>query len=235
MRAAPLALVLAALGGGAVADEAPCARNVSVVGHASSAQAPDFAEIAVGIEAKGPNAATALDAASKAVAGISALAREAGIPPADIGTAAVSLQPVTRPVTRPGGGTREEPDGYMATNVVRLRVGDMGRLGDLLRRTLDSGANRIDGITFGLRDPEAARAALQVAAAKDARTRAVALAEAVGAKLGSLCTLSALDGAPPPYPMRAMASRAVKAAPVPVEAGTIESTASVTATFALAP
>ncbi len=231
MRAAPLVLLAALAVGAARADEAPCARHVSVTGHASSAQAPDYAEIAVGIEAKGANAAAALDAASKAVAGISAIAREAGLSPAEIGTAAVSLQPVTRTINRPGG-TTEEPDGYAATNVVRLRVGDMARLGDILRKTLDSGANRIDGITFGLRDPEAARAALQVAAAKDARTRAAALAEAVGATLGPLCTLTALDNGPAPSAMRAMAAPA-KARPVPIEAGTIESAASVSATFAL--
>ena len=232
MRAAPLALLVSLIGGAALADDsAPCARHVSVTGHASSSQAPDFAEIAVGVEAKGANAASALDAASKAVAGISAIARDAGLSPAEIGTAAVSLQAVTRTVNRPGGIT-EEPDGYAATNVVRLRVGDMARLGDILRRTLDSGANRIDGITFGLRDPDAARAALQVTAAKDARARAAALAEAAGAKLGSLCTLTALDGGPAPYAMRAMAA-SPKARPVPVEAGTIESAASVSATFAL--
>ena len=232
MRAAPLALLALLAGGAARADDRPCERHVSVTGHAASAQAPDFAEVAVGIEAKGANAAAALDAASKAVAGLTAAARDAGLSSAEIGTAAVSLQPATRAVNRPGGVT-EEPDGYMATNIVRLRVGDMGRLGDLLRRTLDSGANRIDGITFGLRDPEAARAALQVAAAKDARTRAAALAEAVGAKLGSLCTLTALDTGPGPFAMRAMAAPSPKARPVPVEAGSIESAASVSATFAL--
>ncbi|MCJ2012085.1 SIMPL domain-containing protein [Methylobacterium sp. J-076] len=218
-----------------MADGAPCPRYVSVTGHAASTQAPDFAEVAVGVEAKGATAGAALDAASKAVAGIAALAREAGLPPADIGTAAVTLRPATRTVTRPGGGITEEPDGYAAGNVVRLRLSDMGRLGDLLRRTLDSGANRIDGITFGLRDPDGATAALQVAAARDARARAATLAEAVGAKLGPLCTLTALEAGPAPFAMRAMAAAAPKARPVPVEAGTIEGAASVTAVFALDP
>lgn len=237
MREAALALALglAALSGGAAADEAPCRRHVSVTGHASSAQAPDFAEIAIGVEAKAASAGAALDAASKAVAGVSALARDAGLSPADIGTAAVTLRPATRTVARPGGGVTEEPDGYEAGNVVRLRLSDMGRLGDLLRRTVESGANRIDSITFGLRDPDGAAAALQVAAAKDARNRAAALAEAVGAKLGPLCTLTALNGAAPPMPLRTMAVAAPKGRSVPVEAGTIESSAAVNAVFALDP
>jgi hypothetical protein len=217
-----------------VAAEPACQRHVSVTGHASTARAPDFAEIAVGIEAKGATASAALDAASKAVAGLTAIAREAGVPAEDVGTAAVTLHPATRTVARPGGAT-EEPDGYGASNVVRLRLAEMGRLGDLLRRMVETGANRIDGITFGLRDPDAVFAGLQTAAARDARTQAAALAEAVGAKLGPLCSLSALGEEPPPLAMRAMAAPAAKGRPVPVEAGTIESTASVTAVFALEP
>src|SRR5699024_8300257 len=126
-----------------------------------TAQAPDFAEIAVGIEAKGASASAALDAASKAVASVSTLAREANVPAADIGTAAVTLRPATRTVARPGGGMTEEPDGYVASNAVRLRLGDMTRLGDLLARMVQGGANRIDGITFGLRDPDGVTAKLQ--------------------------------------------------------------------------
>ena len=49
MRAAPLALLALLAGGAARADDRPCERHVSVTGHASSAQAPDFAEVAVGI------------------------------------------------------------------------------------------------------------------------------------------------------------------------------------------
>ncbi len=232
MRGLPLALLATALSVSAVAAEPACQRHVSVTGHASAAQAPDFAEIAVGIEAKGATAPAALDAASKAVAGLSALAREAGIAPADIGTAAVTLRPATRSVTRPGGMI-EEPDGYAASNVVRLRLAEMSRLGDLLRRMVETGANRIDGITFGLRDPDAVFAGLQTAAARDARTRAAALAEAVGARLGPVCTLTASGGEPAAPVMRAMA--APKSRPVPVEAGTIDTSASVTAVFALEP
>lgn len=217
----------------ALAAEEACPRSVSVVGRASATQAPDFAEIAVGVEAKAATAAAALDAASKAVAGVSALARETGVAPGDIGTAAVTLRAATRTVVRPGGASTEEPDGYRAGNVVSVRLADMGRLGDLLRRALDAGANRIESVSFGLRDPAQAVAALQVAAARDALARATALAEAVGAKLGPLCTLSTA-AAPPPYAMaRPMAAPKVRR--VPIEAGSIETSAEVTAVFAVTP
>ncbi len=98
MKALALGLALAASGSAALAAEPSCARHVSVTGVASSAQAPDFAEIAIGDRGEGADPAAAVDAASKAVAGVVAQAREAGLQPAEIGTAAVTLQPATRPV-----------------------------------------------------------------------------------------------------------------------------------------
>lgn len=237
MRAALAGAVLTlALAAGARADDSACTRHISVVGRATEARAPDFAELTVGIEAHAPNAAAALDAASKAVAGVSAQARALGVSAADISTAAVSLQAATRSVARPGGGLTEEPDGYRASNLVSVRLADMDRLGDLLRQALDAGANRIDGISFGLRDPDGLDAALQVAAARDARSRAAALADALGVKLGSLCSLGPAGGAPYPLANRALAApMAAKGRRVPIEAGTIQMSSEVAATFAVTP
>ena len=217
------------------ADDDACRRGISVTGRAHATQAPDFAEVTVGVEARAANAGAALDATSKAVAGIVALGRAVGIPPGDLGTAAVVLEPATRTVTRPDGTGREEPDGYRASNRVTLRLADMDRLGDLLRRALEAGANRIDSVAFGLSDPDHVEAMLQVEAAKNARAQAAALAEAVGARLGALCSLSTNRTS---FPMAMQASRAMPAPPsapkrVPIEAGTIGSSAEVTATFAV--
>lgn len=235
MRAALAGLALALSVLPARAEDELCARKISVVGRAQSVRAPDFAEISVGVETKAPGAAAALDAASKAVEGIVALGREIGVPAGDIGTSAVVLEAATRAVTRPNGTTSSEPDGYRAANAVTVRLADMGRLGDFLRRALEAGANRIDAIGFGLNDPDKAEAELQVAATRDARTRAAELAEAVGAKLGPLCALSTGGG---PQPLRMAAPMAAKAAPgrrVPITAGTIGSSAEVSASFAVLP
>ena len=236
MRAAlAVALLALALANPASAGDSDCARHISVVGRAAEAHVPDFAEVTVGIEARGATAAAALDAASKAVAGVSAQARGLGVPAADIGTAAVSLQAATRSVSRPGGPS-EEPDGYRASNLVSMRLADMDRLGDLLRQALDAGANRIDGVSFGLRDPDTVEGALQVAAARDAHARAAALAEALGVKLGPLCTLSPTAGGPYPLASRTLAApMAAKGRRVPIEAGTIQVASEVSATFAVSP
>ncbi|MCJ2080245.1 SIMPL domain-containing protein [Methylobacterium sp. J-090] len=223
------------------AEEAPAPKDgrIHVVGRARAEAAPDFASVEIGVEAKGATPAAALDAASAAAKGLIALAETFQVPEADIGTTAVTLQPVTRSVRQPDGSVTERADGYRAANTVRLRLADMGRLGDLMRRALEIGANRIEGVGFGLRDPDAAEAAVRVAAMKDATAQATRLAEAAGITLGRVVAIRspAASGPSPDLPMPApMAMRAkARDVRVPLVAGTIETAAEVSATFAIAP
>jgi uncharacterized protein len=189
------------------------------------------------VESRGATPAAALAAASQAAKGIVATAKEMGVAEADIGTSAVTLQPRIKNVRLPDGTMGEREDGYTASNRVRVRLAEMGKLGDLMRRTLDSGANRIQGISFGLRDPAAADAAVQVAAVKDAKAQAERIAEATGVKLGSVISIDSPPRTESPRPMpyglamKAAAPRGRTA--VPVEAGSIETSAEVDAVFAI--
>lgn len=211
--------------------------RIRVIGRASQEVAPDFASVEIGVETGGATPAAALDAASQAAKGIVASAREMGVAEADIGTSSITLQPRTKTVRQPDGTMGERDDGYTAGNRVRVRLAEMGKLGELMRRTLESGANRIQGISFGLRDPAAAEAAVQVAAVKDARAQAERIAEATGVKLGTVISIESPPRAESPRPMPyGMAMKA--AAPrgrtaVPVVAGSIETSAEVDAVFAI--
>ena len=229
--AAALTLVLAVP---AAADEEG---RIRVIGRASTERAPDFASVEVGVESRGATPAAALDAASRAAKGVIASAKEMGVPDADIGTTSLTLQARTRAVPQSDGTVREQPDGYTAGNQVRVRLAEMGKLGELLRRALDMGANRIDGIAFGLRDPAAAEAAMQSAAMKDARAQAERLAEAAGVRLGPALAITAPprgEGVRPmPYAMAAKAASPRRTS-VPIEAGSIETAAEVEAVFAIA-
>lgn len=227
-------LLLTAASPAAADDESG---RIRVIGRASQEVAPDFASVEIGVESRGATPAAALDAASQAAKGIVATAKEMGVAEADIGTSAVTLQPRIKNVRLPDGTMGEREDGYTASNRVRVRLAEMGRLGELMRRTLDSGANRIQGISFGLRDPAAADAAVQVAAVKDAKAQAERIAEATGVKLGSVISIDSPPRTESPRPMpyglamKAAAPRGRTA--VPVEAGSIETSAEVDAVFAI--
>ncbi len=213
--------------------------RISVIGRAQVETPPDFAAVEIGVQSKGATPAAALDAASNAARGIIATAKEIGVPEADIGTSSVTLQPVTRQIRGSDGTVTEKADGYAAANRVVVRLGDMARLGELMRRALDAGSNRIDGVSFGLRDPAAVQSSVQVAAMKDARAQAERLAEAAGVTVGPALSITAPPRAegPRPAPYAAMAKSPAPRgrAPVPVEAGTIETSAEVEAVFAIKP
>lgn len=235
--AASLALLAALVPPARADDDDKQVGRIVVTGRARAETPPDFASVEIGIEARGATPAAALDGASNVARALVALSPGFGIGEADIGTTAVTLTQATREVRQSDGSTIEKPDGYRAANVVRVRLADMGKLGEFMRKALDAGANRIDGVLFGLKDPGAADAAVQVAAMKDAMAQAGRLAEAAGVTLGRplLIQTTPQGGGMPmavsPAPMRAKRS----GTPVPLAAGTIETGAEVTATFAIRP
>ncbi|GJE57805.1 MULTISPECIES: SIMPL domain-containing protein [Methylobacterium] len=213
--------------------------RISVIGRAQIETPPDFAAVEIGVQAKGATPAAALDAASNAARGIIATAKEIGVPEADIGTSSVTLQPVTRQIRGSDGTMTEKADGYAASNSVVVRLGDMPKLGELMRRALDAGSNRIHGVSFGLRNPASVQSSVQVAAMKDARAQAERLAEAAGVTVGPALSIVSppRTEASRPMPYAAMAKSAAPRGrnAVPVEAGTIETSAEVEAVFAIKP
>ncbi|GJD42121.1 SIMPL domain-containing protein [Methylobacterium bullatum] len=229
-----LALAIPAL---ADDDKAKHESRIVVTGRARAETPPDFASVEIGIEAKGATPAAALDGASNVVRALIALSAGFGVGESDIGTTTVTLTQGTREVRQPDGSITEKPDGYRAANSLRVRLADMGKLGELMRKALDAGANRIEGVAFGLKDPNAAEATVQVAAMKDAMAQAGRLAETAGVKLGPPLSIQTTpQGGGMPMAMAAAPMRSKRSGvPVPLAAGTIETSAEVSASFAILP
>lgn len=212
--------------------------RITVIGHATIEMPPDYASVQVGVASKGATPAAALDANSAAAGRVIALVKEFGIGLGDLGTTSVNLTQAFKSV-RGSGGITQEADGYQADNNVRIRLHDLGRLGDLTRKVLNGGANAIDGITFGLLDPDAAEIKAGEKAVRDAAVRARALAEAAGVKLAAVESVMSpprtasrsIDILPRPAPMSRAAVPGIR---VPLEAGTIEVSADVEVTWTLA-
>jgi uncharacterized protein YggE len=98
-----------------------------------------------------------------------------------------------------------------------------------------NGANQVNGISFGLKDPTAADDQARLAAVKALQAKAALYAQATGYRIVRLVNLT--EGAPqeiaPPRPMMMMAARA-QAAPTPVSAGQLTVDISVSAIYELA-
>lgn len=224
-------VALLVFSGAAIAMAQPTdKRSITVQGQASTDVSPDMATISIGVTTRAPQATAALDANSTAARRVIDHAKRSGVAPADVKTGSVTLTEAFK--TRPGPDGRQEPDGYIATNILVLKLRDLSRMGVLLRETVDEGANRISGVRFGLNDAEPVKDAMRKEAVADARRKALLLAEAAGAKMGEVLTIAEAQGYQPFEAAADIAARR-SAANVPVESGLLTVTAEVTVTWAL--
>lgn len=123
--------------------------------------------------------------------------------------------------------------GYQAMNTVRVDLDDIALAGKIIDTALQSGATNVSGITFTLRDEsEVMNRALAQAALK-ARTRAEAIAKALGLRVSGIVSVETGEGTLPPRPIALMARASEAKIATPVNPGTLDVHASVTVTFAV--
>lgn len=224
--AAVLLLAAAALAGVARPDRAhatdgatPAADSVTVGGSGSVSATPTRAVLSLGVDSRGDTAKAALAANAREMRKVIDAVKAAG--GRDVGTQSVSLSQVL--------GQSTDITGYAASNVVGATV-DVDRAGAVIDAAVDAGANQVFGPSLAVADQaKLYRQALRAAVA-DARARAEVLAAAAGRSLGKVTQISE-GGGSVPVPMMAKAAGAADS--TPVEAGSQDTTASVTVTFAL--
>lgn len=209
------------------------AGEVTIEGRGEVRAAPDMATINSGVTTQGATAREALDANTAAMAELIDTLKEAGIEARDIQTSGFSVNPnYVYSDDRDENGYSLPPriNGYQVSNSVTVVIRDLEDLGNILDQSVTVGANTVNGVSFSVADPSDLLDEARKAAFADARRKAELYVGVAGATLGDLESISerADYGAPQPYPMYAMAERAASA--VPVEAG--ELTFSVTVTVA---
>ncbi|SMX33626.1 SIMPL domain-containing protein [Actibacterium lipolyticum] len=203
--------------------------TITVVGTGEVAGEPDMATIILGVTNAGKTAAEAMDQTSASTADILEALRNAGIAPRDLQTRDLSLNPNwNNRSSTPGAPTI---DGFIASNTVMVRVRDLDSLGGVLDQVLNLGANTFRGLSFGLQDPKPAQDEARRAAVGDAMAKATLYAQAAGLNLGQVISISEAGGN---VPMPLMMESARMSADMPVAAGEVSLSSSVTMVFAIA-
>ncbi|MEH7827567.1 SIMPL domain-containing protein [Gemmobacter sp. JM10B15] len=215
-----------ALPGIALAETAPV---ITVTGEGRVASAPDMAMISLGVTTEGDTAAAAMAANSAETAKVIANLTGSGIAAADIQTTGLSLNPNW--ISSSSG--ENAINGYIASNMVTVRLRKLDGLGIVLDSAVKDGANTLNGIEFGLVDLAPKLAEARKRAVADARARAEQLAGAAGVSLGKITAIVEMPGYSAPMPMMRMAADA-SAAGVPVAGGELETTAQVTISWEIA-
>lgn len=222
--------------GSAFAQQPPTPpRTITVEGRAEADVEPDMARISVGVTTKAPAPAAAVDQNSAAAAKIIEAARKAGIEAKDIRTGTLSLEQAFKNVRDASGNFEQRPDGYTVTNSVTMQVRDLPKLGGVLRQVVEEGANRINSLSFAVADHKKIDDDLRKEAVLDAKRRAELLVAAAGAKLGEVRSIheGQRGGGPRPIAMSEMRMAAAPKADVPVSAGSLTFSSSVTVTWTL--
>lgn len=209
------------------ADDHPAA-TITVTGEGHVEAAPDLATLSLGVTTEGKTASAAMDANSAALAAVIARLKAAGIEDRDVQTSNLSLNPNWQ---QNDGTTTPQIVGYVAMNVLTVRVRDLGKLGGVLDAAITDGANTLNGISFGLDDPEPVLDKARVQAVQAAKARANLLVTAAGASLGRIVSISEAGSYVPPGPMPMYRMEAAAADAVPVQGGEVGMTANVTVVF----
>lgn len=200
--------------------------KISVTGTGDVSVAPDMATLGIGVVTRAGTAAEAVAANNEAARELIDAIKAQGVAPEHIRTATFSVSPVY------DHSDRQRPDGpeivaYEATNRVIAEVHELDRLGALLDAAVKGGANRVDGLSFGLDNPDAAADEARARAVEDARHKAETMAEAAGVRLGRVLSISE-GGSGQPVPMYARSNALASAeASVPIETGQTTIAASV--------
>jgi uncharacterized protein len=225
--AALAALALATPAAAPVAAQEP-PRRITVTGSASVEAVPDLATVTAGVETRAATAAEALAANGTAMTAVFAALEGAGIERRDIQTSQLSLNPV---YDNPEVPTRApQVTGYDASNMVTIKVREVGRLGAVIDAATTAGGNRLYGVGFEVSDPHAVLDDAREKAVADARGKAELFARAGGVGLGPVLSIRETPPMGGPTPMFA---RAEAAAGPPVSEGTVSLSTEVEVVYAI--
>ncbi|MGB5210292.1 MAG: SIMPL domain-containing protein [Gammaproteobacteria bacterium] len=188
---------------GALAEELSL---VTVSGSAELMVEPDLAVLGVGVEARAPTIEAARSEVNATVARVLGLTRKMNIPDQQVASAALVVQPDYQwlPETR-----EQKLLGYLVARRLSIRLTDLSLLGEVYEGMLGLGINQVQPPTFDSSQRASLERQALADAAKDARSRAVVLAQALEMELGSAHRIEEL-GSQGPQPMREMVMAAAK-------------------------
>ena len=149
--------------------------GISVEGRGATEVEPDFAELRISVVREDASAQAAYRSALEAGDAITKALSEAGVSGRDIRADPILLEP-------------KQDDGkertHRARRAYRLWYDRPAELDALTGRLVEAGVDAVEWVRFGSRELSAALASARVQAIDDARHKARAHAEAVGAELG---------------------------------------------------
>jgi uncharacterized protein len=224
------AMVLSVVGSAAAQPASAVEPPVVVIsGEGVLKSAPDQAWVRIGAETRAKVAREAQAQNAAAMTAVQQRILSAGIPKDAIRTVALDLQ-----MEYEYANGKQTPRGYVARNVIEVRVDDLAKVSEVVDSATGSGATSIHGLRFDVKNRGTLeREALQRAVA-DAMARAEAAAAGAKRTIDRVLRIEEGGERPSgPQPMMMTMRAAPDAAATPIAAGEIEIRASVTLTVSI--
>ena len=207
----------------AMAAPGPGPAVISVSGHGKADVSPDMATVNIGIVTTGKTAQLAQAENARVASDVTAALGQLGIFSKNIQTH-YTMSPVYEK------GDYRKAVGYRANNTVTVTVNDVAKAGQVIDAALSSGATDVNGLSFGLKDAKSVRNTALQMAVQDARSKADAIAAALGVKIVGIQNVKEGGSNFARYEManaRLAKLDSAAAADTPISAGTVEVNADV--------
>lgn len=207
--------------------------RVSVVGRAEIVVVPDMASLSVGVVSVSNEAVLAKQENDRIMNQMIAAVSAMGIGKQELLTSGFSIHPQYRQNAKTGEAM--EIIGYKVQNNLTIQINDLTQISPLIDICVQSGANQIGSLRFGVKNEAQMKDRLMEKALLDGKGRATRMAETLGVVLGKPLLLQfggyTRTGISPLADMRFAVAES--ASSTPVSPGTVTLTAEVNMTFSL--
>jgi uncharacterized protein YggE len=208
-------------GGDTIVTTAGPSEGISVSGEGRVSATPDIATVRLGVRVEAPTVEEAREQAAQLQTAILNSVKDNGVESKDLQTSNFSIQPLY--TADPARAIR----GYSVTNTLALKVRKLADVSKILDDATKAGSNNItvQGLTFGIDDPEEIKAEARKLAMEQAKKRAQETADNAGVDLGKPISISegysggVYDAA---VPMAAGAASRAADTPSPIESGSLD-------------
>ena len=204
-------------------------RTVTATAYGRAQGTPDLLTARVGISNTGTAAGDVMAENNRLAQALLDRVAELSVAEGDCATASIDLH---HEYDREG-----QISGYRATNMLTITLRDLTAAGEQLDALIRAGgdAARLEGISLDFADADGLLSTARVDGVRRARAQAAEMAEALGANLGDVVSITdaVLDHDPGPRPVARMVAMAAMPEKVPVAAGSRELTVRVRVVFEL--
>lgn len=203
--------------------------TISISGEGKVNAKPDVAQLSLGVITEGKTVQEAQKANTDKMNAITDAVKKMDIADKDLQTANYSISPKYDYTNG-----RQTIVGYIVSQNLDVKVRSMDRVGDVLAKAGELGANNVGGVQFTLDDPKSLEQQARLEAIEDARRKAEELGKQLGLTIVKVVTFSETGSPQPPvYPLaKAMEMDAAQNVPAPrIEAGSLDVMSNVLVTF----